>query len=189
MDSLIHLKQMIIDNNYPDILESIFYEYNEENPCIKNRICDNKIWLHGKMYKKDFLTKYNINFKIDMSSNEDVFFSTYIKDYLLIDKEISTLRTDFNFYKWYNRKDSLCHSRDMNFTIFKESLEAYLEPCFSIIEKNPDAKSKILDDNIRVYTLMGYFYIQRIAYHNDLFLLEEAELYFEKQLKNILMTL
>lgn len=74
------IKEFIIQNNYPEMIFSRIYEVNDtkceniqdiynDEQYPKNKILDSFVWLHGNLYRYDFIFKNKINFKEDLHSH------------------------------------------------------------------------------------------------------------------------
>lgn len=71
--------------------------------------------LHGKFYKKDVLSKYNIHFTDKVRAHEDTFFQNLAYSYAALSPEFSQndraiVCTDAITYFWYLWKDSQSHN-------------------------------------------------------------------------------
>ena len=69
----------------------------------------NETWTHGKFFNVDnLIRKFNINYRDDMTSHEDLYFNTLVLGHLIGNG------TDYNYltewvYKWNYRPNSLSH--------------------------------------------------------------------------------
>lgn len=79
---------------------------------------ENFIWLHGKMYNRDFLDKHNINFN-DTRANEDNGFNRLI---LLLKPDISYINKITYVYK--ENKNSITRKNNRSYKIF--GLEGFI---------------------------------------------------------------
>lgn len=133
-------------------------------------------WTHGKFYNYDNLIKpYNIRYKQDLKSNEDIYFNTKVKCV------IATLQAkyadagrfveDLYTYIWNNHPGSQSHSmsEDGNHTFFERTFldfaqatgEAYLEEFYK--GQMPWAMTRELIKNIFI---VYYFYSTSFLYFN-----------------------
>ena len=97
----------IVIGNFIEELEDKFYEHNSDT-----------IWLHGKMYRRSFLEKYNIRFN-DTRSNEDNGFNQSV---FLCDSKVSYLN-DY-VYIWIKNSNSITRRNDSDY-VYK-SLKWYV---------------------------------------------------------------
>jgi len=95
--------------NNADIVTSPFIQHEHTSNYDIKDTDDNIVWVHGKIYKREFLVENNITFPYLMS-NEDAAFNTYafnmtkniykipIPTMVWIDNKDSITRSDSNFY-------------------------------------------------------------------------------------------
>ena len=75
-----------------DVLVITPHWREEEDGSFKMKAISMVTWMHGKMYRRSFLEKYNIHFNPEFaSSNEDVGFNTQI--FLLADEENERIKS------------------------------------------------------------------------------------------------
>lgn len=107
------LKQTIKKFKNPLYVSTAFEQYDDDNNerflGIESGIPG---WLHGKCFNKQFLIQYDIQFKIDMETHQDIYF-TFLAQYNLEDKR--DLKIDLEekliFYKWHIHRDSASHEK------------------------------------------------------------------------------
>lgn len=75
------------------------------------KLGDNTQWLHGKLYKREFLKKYNIGFLPMLRYNEDVYFN-------IVCSNLATKRAyvERETYVWHYNKQSLTRRMDYRHT-------------------------------------------------------------------------
>lgn len=116
-DSFKLIKETI--NNHSEVVE-IITPINACNPYKQNMIIGQHSpdsgWTHGKFFhKKRLWDKYNIKYKRDLKSHEDIYINNLINGVMMKnDEQYFTLEKPV--YNWYNWKTSLSHSdiRDEN---------------------------------------------------------------------------
>ena len=81
------------------------------------------VWMHGKMYRRAFLDKYNIRFN-ETRANEDVGFNTQCQCYAN-EKEQVWLSQDVT-YLWQWRDDSTVRTNNESYA-FNESIDGYVQ--------------------------------------------------------------
>ena len=91
-------------------------------------------WTHGKFYNLDnFIKKFNLHFKKDLLSNEDIYFTTNVNCYIeyLHSKRLDagTYCNNLFTYVWYSHPQSLSHSLydDEKITFFEKTFLDYAE--------------------------------------------------------------
>ena len=98
-------------------------------------------WLHGNLYRYDFLRDNHINFKEDLISHEDVYFNCSILAHL---NGRGITYTTFNepFYNWVRRNKSLSNIPIDGHTYIEKYLYQYIysstEPMFDCVNIYPE---------------------------------------------------
>lgn len=119
-------------------------------------------WNHAKFYNLDNLwKKYNIHFKKDLLTHEDIYISSRVNCALKDANNDNPLYIDCFCYKWMSRPTSISREKYGNYTFlevfFKDYLEstgyAYLEA----FQNNEIPSSYAVDATIGVL-LLSYFY-------------------------------
>lgn len=125
-----------------------------------------KTWLHGKFYNKAMLDKYNIAFKKDLFSHEDLYFNAIVENVLYLNNESIYYDPNFFTYKWIRREDSLSNINTDNLLYIERFFIDYLysttEPYFYYINQGYD--NWFLKSNIMTAFILGYFYYQAGIY-------------------------
>ena len=162
------LKHMLTKANCPDIVGSRFDVYNADGSFAYKE--HNSLgWLHGKLYKKDFLLKHNIQFKVDMAAHEDTYFNCLITFYEMIDKITPSHFDGLSFYIWYRQPTSVTHNGfDAKNNIFIQNhYEDYMYSCVGVFIDNYKQNSINDPEMQRQFTLrvahslyMAYCYFQ-----------------------------
>lgn len=152
-DALPKIKRFIIDNNYPEVVFSNIYE-TRDTKC--NNMCDlyckgqypkvqtlsSLAWLHGNLYRYDFLYDNRIEFKEDLISHEDVYFNCSILAHLT-GHGITYATFDKPFYNWVRRDKSLSNIPVEGHTYIEKYLYQYIysstEPMFDGVKIYPDS--------------------------------------------------
>lgn len=171
-DKLSIIKKIIKEQNYPNELFTPFYEWNEiTGEQVQLHI--DRAWLHGNFYKKTFIKKYNIQFQIDLISQEDVYFNSLVGCYLIAEQSDLILFEDV-IYKWYYRDDSNSHysvsiAENENQpieTYFKDYLEAAINPNIIVKKQFPEMTIKYCYQAI-FGLIAGYFYYQGSVFNKN----------------------
>ena len=118
------------------------------------------VWMHGKMYRREFLDKYDIKFN-ETRANEDVGFNTQCQCYANEDEQIY-LSKDVT-YLWQWRDDSTVRADNQSYA-FNESIDGFVINKIYAFE-SVLAKREI-DDAVKyliVKGLMGLFKKYMIA--------------------------
>ena len=113
------------------------------------------VWMHGKMYLRSFIDKYNIRFN-DTRANEDVGFNTQCECFANEDEQIN-LAQDVT-YLWQWRDNSTVRTDNFSYA-FNESIEGFVQN--KIYAFNQVLKQKELDDAIKFFILTGFVHMFR----------------------------
>jgi glycosyltransferase involved in cell wall biosynthesis len=130
------------------------------------------VWMHGKIYRRAYLDKYDIRFN-ETRANEDVGFNTQCQCFANEDEQVY-LSHDVT-YMWQWRDNSTVRT-DNNAYAFNESIDGFVENKIyalkRVIERNG------MDDSIRYFTLkpMAHLFKKYLA----------AMLKAPKQMKHVL---
>lgn len=153
------LYEEIETNNYDEVISS-FYNQKENNELIE--VYEDTTWLHGKIYRREFLEKNNIKFN-NTSANEDNGFNQLI---FLNNAKIGIIH---NFtYIWKYNKDSI--TRRNNGEYFLKGLNGFVYNmtwAFEIAEERnlvSDNFIKSLYDTVFVI----YYYYLEFFNHKDI---------------------
>lgn len=111
------------------------------------------VWMHSKMYRRSFLTKYNIRFN-DSRANEDVGFNTQCQCYANEDEQIY-LSKDLA-YLWQWRDNSTVRVDNASFA-YNQSIEGYVKNKVYAFN-NVDA-IKGIDDSVKFFIMSGLTHI------------------------------
>ena len=164
------MKELIVQSRYPDIIGSRFDAYNE-NGTFAYKEQNSLGWLHGKLFKKTFLEKYNIQFKVDMEAHEDTYFNCLLTYYQIRERIESAYFDNICFYKWYRRAESTSHKeniQDRNDIFIQKHFRDYLYSCIGVFLDNFKRDEKFLSPQLKqdfmvrtVHSIyMAYCYFQ-----------------------------
>lgn len=160
-NSLQMIYQFLKGNNFPDELQAPYIAYYNNSYQYSSL---NSTTLLGKFYKKSFLIKNQLQFKIDLKTHEDIYFSTLIAIYL-IKENLIPYSIETPIYKYYIRENSTSHilttltGDSLLEAQFFNYLIAAFEPIFDIIEKYPDKKGIYVIHIVNTLTI-SYLYFQ-----------------------------
>lgn len=111
------------------------------------------VWMHGKMYRRAFLDKYDIRFN-DTRANEDVGFNTQCQCYANEHEQIY-LSKDLA-YLWQWRDNSTVRTDNAAFA-YNESIEGYVKN--KVYAFNRVIATKEIDDSVRFFIMAGMAHI------------------------------
>ena len=164
-----------------DLLISSFYLERDGVRALKK---NNLIWLHGKMYKREFLDKNNITFN-DSRANEDNGFNR-----LIIFCSPKRKVIDDITYVYRDNKDSITRKDNRNYKIF--GLEGFVYNMKWAIEEGKKRGCnpliyKYFANNVLVSLYYDYlYYIDDKDVNNILMYAKDIIPYYEEIPKNIL---
>jgi glycosyltransferase involved in cell wall biosynthesis len=185
---------------FKDNVGMVATTFAEENKNHTIRLKEkDMIWMHGKMYRRAFIDKYDIRFN-KTRANEDVGFNTQCQCYANEDEYIG-LSTQIT-YLWQWRDNSIVRSNNQAYAI-KESIKNYvinkvyaIQRVLDKIEMNEHIKYLILTGGITLFdkhqlakkqSPKQSHYIKKWAkvYHNKLYTLLDTA-YITKMEKELL---
>lgn len=167
------IKNSLINVDLPDVVGSNFDVYDDDVFAYQDK--DNLGWLHGKLFKKDFIIRQNVQFKIDMATHEDTYFNCLVSYCQNLEHTEPAHFDDFVFYIWYRRPDSTSH-KDYNESkdgmYIQDHFADYCSSCIGVFLENykpnlMDAKIyRDLQLRISSSVYMAYCYFQGF-YNSD----------------------
>lgn len=164
------IKQFIIDNKYP---EMVFSEFDKFNGRTLERVetYNDRAWLHGNFYKRDFLIDNEIQFPVNLPSHEDIYFNLFVDGTLAALGKNKIIFPE-KFYNWYERDESTSHrDRALGNTKY-EYIETHMDdyitsaiyPNLKLAEHFPERAGEIYIPGAISGLLVGYFYFQGSVY-------------------------
>lgn len=151
-----------------DIVISSFYEELEDNKF--NKYTANYLWLHGKIYKRSFIDKYNIRFA-NFRECEDIGFNKLFCMYNPNIKEIDEFT-----YIWRFNKDSITRRNNREFSF--ASIFGYVDNIMYAL--NEGIKNGCNNKNIArisYLTILDLYYKYLIFSEKDKILEKGKDLY------------
>ena len=125
-------------------------DFIQENKDHSTRVRQNDmVWMHGKMYRRAYIDKYDIRFN-DTRANEDVGFNTLCQclanenEQIMLDKNIT--------YLWQWRDNSIVRSDNQSYA-FNESIDGYVVN--KIYAFNRAIEINGMDDAIKYFIMRG----------------------------------
>ena len=150
--SIAILYNSIIENDY-DMISSYFYQEHENGEY--STITEDRIWLHGKIYKRKFIEENNIRFN-NTSSNEDNGFNQLI---YLHESKINYI-DDFT-YIWSFNKNSI--TRKNNYRYKYAQIDGYIDNitwALEIVINKNIITEKIAELSYRALLAVYSYYIE-----------------------------
>lgn len=144
------------------LVSSVFFEKRKGLEFVQHQ--NDMVWLHGKIYRRAFLDKYDIRFN-ETRANEDVGFNTKIK---LLESETERIKfVDTLTYFWHWNDTGITRVNNLEYT--------YKHSFFGYVDNNIDAIQHALkftktDDDFLVGYAIDilahcYIYILRIGFN------------------------
>ena len=150
----------------PWVVSTIVSSYNQEDQVYESLLRHKRAWLHGKFYNVDDLIRpYNIDFKENLVTHEDIFFNSVVAAVLLENnREYSTL--DIKTYRWVNNRESLTRQKRTDRGYFYENFMDYVssaaEPFWSKAQKG---NNNAFAHQVMMTLLHCYFYYEAASYY------------------------
>lgn len=164
------VKRFIEENNIKYMLSTDFREWSEEKMDFQRYFtgsrCDT--WTHGKWFNLDnLIKKFNINYKDNMFSHEDVYFNSSTLAHLIGIGE-DYIYIPFYSYRWVANPNSLSRKYFSKTHVYIEEylcdyLTATSEPFYAVLDKYPK-QWEFYMNQILMGFLHGYFYYESFRY-------------------------
>lgn len=158
-----YIKSQCNKNMY--VISTIMRSYNEEEGVAYKEHVHKEAWLHGKWYSMENLIKpYNINFKEDLVTHEDIYFNSSIL------AKLFELGQDWDYldictYRWVDNPESITrkptNDRGYLFENFGDYFEAASMPFW---EYAKDENNMACRNQIMMNLLHAYFYYECVSY-------------------------
>lgn len=167
-DSLKQVKEYINDHSNETIyvVSTIMRGYNDKIGY-HQEYRHQPTWLHGKWYSIDNLIRpYNINFKKDLYTHEDIYFNSSILNYLFrLKKDWHYL--NINTYCWYDNPNSLSRTITDNRGYLFENFNDYLISCSDPYwDSYEETREKVFLNQLLMALLHAYFYYEGGIYYD-----------------------
>lgn len=202
-DEFIATALSVLKNKLQNEIEENYYivtgfinqnEYRANNDAKQVKASESSGWTHGKFYNVDnLIKKFDLHFKKDLLSHEDVYFTTTINCALehlhSMHIDAGTYIDDLYTYIWYSHPQSLSHQYEDNninflekhFTEYCEATgEVYLDNYYKNIMTWTRTKQCLIDS-----LLLYYFYSQSFLFYNPNHFMEENFEYLSEFLNKI----
>lgn len=149
-------------NPHVALLSSVFYEKRKDLSFVEHK--NDLVWLHGKIYKRDFIDQFGISFN-DTRANEDVGFNTKFK--LLENADGRIMFTDTLSYYWQWNETGITRKDDLAYT-YTESFFGYVDnliDAFSFALQYIARNDEFLVGYAHEVLTLCYIYTLRIRHH------------------------
>ena len=175
-------------NNEKNFVMSSFREFHPgANQFIK--IFDNMpvTWMHGKFYNMKFLKDNNINFKLNLNSDEDLYFNQTVFAIITANGYKYSILKQFTYIWMYNEESEGRRSENGRTYIdrnYANYFIAGMEPWLNILNSHPEYFSNVFSRVVYIL-LYGYFYYQSLYYRNGFKHVRENRDIFEDNLNMV----
>ena len=143
-----------MQRNFTDNVVIVSNNFLEEKKDRNLHLRENDmVWMHGKMYRRSFLDKYNIRFN-DSRANEDVGFNTQCQCYANEHEQIYLCKDLAYLWQW--RDNSTVRTDNAAFT-YDQSIEGYVKN--KVYAFNNVAAMKGIDDSVKFFIMSGLTHI------------------------------
>lgn len=131
-------------------------------------------WMHGKMYKIDYLIKNKIKFKKDLRLNEDIYFN-----YIAFNLTKNIAKVQETTYYWLYNSNSTTAKDRLDLDYIKYNIrQSILCSNYCILDLAKKNKHK-LDEKILAARLISIYSISQEALHYNIDLKEFKDLYLQ----------
>jgi glycosyltransferase involved in cell wall biosynthesis len=144
------------------LVSSVFYEKRQNLSFVEHQ--NDMTWVHGKMYRRDFLNKYGIRFNTTRA-NEDVGFNTQIK---LLENENERIHFAKTLtYYWHWNETGITRVNNFEYT-YDQSYTGWVDNQIDAIQHAlkwlPKDNEFLVGHSIETLTNI-YIYLLRIRYN------------------------
>lgn len=179
------IKNKILETGEDQFVVTDFYEMNPDTRQVIREMCDTRNWMHAKFYNLDnFWRKYDIHFKKDLLTHEDICVSSQINCAAVMSgKEPSY----FNIfcYCWMSRPTTISREKygDHSFleVFFRDYIESTGYTYYDQFIKYGMDTGYAFDSMVEVFVYC-YFYLQGIKFHQSHNWLRENEQHIREYL-------
>ena len=165
-DTLIEYKEENIA--YCNILRADNTTGKFDKDLVQHQISSFSELLHGKIFNlENFWKKYDIHFKKDLFTHEDIYVINKIKCIMEVNK-IKALHLNMANYVWFDNKKSLSNKNGVD-KFLEDHLDCYVQATSDVYREYYN--KKLIDDNFAVYNLIKvflqeYFFMQKFLFLN-----------------------
>lgn len=124
-------------------------DFRTDNKFAVGETASSPTWLHGKLFKREFLDKYNIRFREGLRTNEDCYFNQLFLSY-----EPNAITIDKVCYSWLWTVGSLTRKNNRFEVLYDyiQAAELYVdEVCNRELYSKPVVLKMISDDLMIIY--------------------------------------
>ena len=143
------------DKTY-SVVSCTFWQ-EQMNKSIKVHQSD-MIWMHGKMYKRQFLDDNDIRFN-ETRANEDVGFNTQCQCYTSEKDQIVSIKEPTYMWQW--RADSTVRADNQSYC-YNESISGFVKNkiyAFERVLKKQPIDKQLIDNRMKVLIISGLVYL------------------------------
>ena len=169
----------IILNNEADIIST---QILQETDALEPKIieAENRTWLHGKIYRSQFIKEHNITFPTTFKTNEDLAFN--LAFYAFAD-ELNIYNVNEIFYFWRNNQNSITRSIESENIRYQCLSIDYIEAIYFAFQYQGDERMHMHLINT-IFNCYEYYQIAKIVGA----LKEKHKVHMRKMLKHSAVT-
>lgn len=114
--ALMNMRKPLLDNNVNIMVSSVFVEVHGEmnDTSIFLPHQQDLVWMFGKMYRREFIERYNIHFLQGSRANEDNGFNTFIR-LCASEQEQVCFIADMTYF-WHENQDSITRANNCEYS-------------------------------------------------------------------------
>lgn len=144
--SLYYQQEPLKEEKYAMVSCSFLQENKDHTLKLRER---DMVWMHGKIYRRSYLDKYNIRFN-DSRANEDVGFNTQCQCYANENEQVYLSHDVVYMWQW---RDNSTVRTDNNAYAYNESINGYVENKIYAFESV--LKQQEIDDGVKFFIMKG----------------------------------
>lgn len=147
-----------------DYIYSSFVEetYTAENTMTIVRHDRDFTFMHGKVYKRNFLVEENIRFDPEMTIHEDGYFNTIALVVAQKRKSIKGIETPFYLWRWNDNSTVRSDREDFVLRTYDKLMQTRIGACNQLKDRGMDDEYKV---SVCMTVLNSYYDFQKPSYH------------------------
>lgn len=177
-ETLKQVKQMILESGEDQFVITDFYEMNPDTREVIRNMEGTRNWMHAKFYNLDnFWGKYDIHFKKDLLTHEDICVSSQINCAVVMSGKEPAYFKIFT-YCWMSRPTTISREKYGNHSFLEVFFRDYIESTgytyYNQFLKYGMDVNYTFESMVEVLVYC-YFYLQGIKFHQPDWLMENEQ--------------
>ena len=161
----LHLVFSAMQEGYDYIISNFVEEtYSAENTMTIVRHDNDYTFMHGKVYKRSFLTKHNLRFDPEMTIHEDGYFNTVALVVAQKEGKTKCIETPFYLWRWNDNSTVRSNREDFVLRTYDKLMQTRIGACQQLKERGYDKEFRT---SVCMTVLNSYYDFQKPSYHAD----------------------